>query len=277
MIIAVASGSGGSGRTMVALELFRAAPGPVQLLDCDVETPACHLFYGGDVVADQPVQVLVPVVDEEACVACNLCADVCQSGAITAGQGPPLIFPTMCHGCGACVPVCRFQALSAEPRDVGRIEQRRANGDMLVTGRLRVGETKAAPVIRQVRQPDGRDQIIDAPSGFGSPTVAAVDGADFVVVVVDPTGFGRQDMKRLLRALRSMGLRHGAVINRTPPDREPAAAFCRQEGVAVLGAIPADVAIAQALSEGRLPSTAVPELRAVFAGIWERLRAEVPA
>lgn len=271
MIIAIASGKGGTGKTTVAVNLAVALERPVRLLDCDVEEPNCHVFLAPGVDSSEPVGVPVPVVDEARCTACGACAEICQYNAIVSLKTKPLVFPELCHGCGGCALVCPEGAITEEAREVGVIETGPAGEVAFVQGRLNVGEPMSPPLIRAVKRHVKPDAInlLDCPPGTACPMIAAVRGADVVLLVTEPTPFGLHDLGLAVETVRLLGLPLGVVVNRVGVGDDRVHRYCRAEGVPVLMEIPDDRRIAEAYSRGELAIDAVPDLRPAFVRLFE--------
>lgn len=269
MIVAVASGKGGTGKTTVAVNLAAVWDGPVQLADCDVEEPNAHLFIGGEVESSREAVIRVPEVDGSLCDGCGACGRFCAYGAIVSFGAEPLVFPEMCHGCGGCAMVCPRRAIREVPRRIGAVESQRAGALWLVRGCLDVGNPMAPPLIREVKAGlrAGVPVIIDAPPGTSCPVVAALNGADLAVLVTEPTPFGLSDLKLAVDVIGEMGLPFGVVINRAGTGEGGVRAFCAERGIPVLLEIPDDRRIAEAYSRGELVVEALPGYRRLFTGL----------
>lgn len=274
MKIAVASGKGGTGKTTVAVNLALSVGGPacrepaepVQLLDCDVEEPNCHIFLKPELTDKQVVTVPVPYVDEDKCTACGKCGEICQYSAIVSLKTKPLVFPEMCHGCGGCALVCPENAISEVGREVGVIERGTANHCAFVHGRLRIGEAMSPPLIRAVKKASGSDGlvIIDAPPGTSCPVIEAVKGSDYVILVTEPTPFGLHDLQLAVEMVRKMAILFGVVINRVGIGDDRVHKFCAGEQIPVLVEIPDDRRIAEVYSRGENIVHALPEYQPLF-------------
>lgn len=263
MKLAIASGKGGTGKTLLATNLAAVAGGPVQLLDCDVEGPNCHLFLHPVPELSQKVEVLVPRVEEQKCNACGKCGEICRFSAIVCLLTKPLTFPELCHGCGGCARVCPEGAIRECGREVGVVEVGRAGAVQVVTGRLRVGEAMAPPLIRAVKR---RAQnhglvILDAPPGTSCPVIETVKGADYLILVTEPTPFGLNDLQLAVEMAKEVGVPFGAVVNRGGIGDDRVHRFLRREGIPLLMEIPDDRRIAEAYSRGELMIQSLPEYR----------------
>ncbi len=266
MIISVASGKGGTGKTTVSVNLARVSPEPVQLLDCDVEEPNCHLFLGGDLKAREVVTMPVPEVDAALCNGCGACSAICEFNAIAALSDEALVFEELCHGCGGCTLVCPTKAISEKDRRIGEVEVLQAGHISLVQGRIDVGVAMAPPVIHAVKERlDGQSMaILDAPPGTSCPVIATIKDTDMVILVTEPTPFGLHDLSLAVDMVRELGILFGVVINRVGVGDDRVHVFCRDEGIPVLMEIPDDRRIAEAYSRGELMVDALPEYRDLF-------------
>jgi len=277
MIVAVASGKGGTGKTTVAVNMAICFREPVSLVDCDVEEPNCHIFLAPDILGRERVDVPFPVVDESLCNGCGDCSRVCQFNAIVALKTKPLVFPSLCHGCGGCIQICPVQALSAARREIGTIETGKGRHIRFIQGRLDVGQSMSPPLIRALKRSLPRDgiTILDCPPGTSCPVVAAVKGSDYVVLVTEPSPFGLHDLKLAVETMRTLELRFGIVINRSAPSDPFIAQYCKIEQIPILMDIPEDRKAAVAYSRGQLIVEAVPELRKHFEILCSRILFEV--
>jgi MinD superfamily P-loop ATPase len=266
MILAVASGKGGTGKTTLSVNLARVLGSDVRLLDCDVEEPNDHLFLEGDLREEEIVTIPVPQVDESLCDGCSECSRFCQYHAIVSFGTAPLVFPEMCHGCGGCAKVCPRKAIHEVDKRIGIVETVRAGNITLIQGRLDIGVAMAPPLIRAVKAHlrDSAPSILDAPPGTSCPVITTLRGTDFVVLVTEPTPFGLHDLKLAVVMVRELGIPFGVVINRVGIGDERVHAFCREENIPILLEIPDDRRIAEAYSKGRLIVEALPEYRGLF-------------
>ncbi|MCL6610700.1 MAG: ATP-binding protein [Peptococcaceae bacterium] len=269
LTVAVASGKGGTGKTTVSANLACVAAEAgkkVCYVDCDVEEPNGHLFLKPGLERRRKVYVPVPSVDVEKCTACGACRDICQYSAIAAIGSEVITFEKMCHGCGGCRLVCPSGAITERGREVGAVEEGRAGRVAFVQGRLNVGEAMSPPLIKAVRSsvPENSLAVVDAPPGTSCPVITAVRGADFVILVTEPTPFGINDLGLAIDMVKELGIPHAVVVNRSVPGNSLAEDFCGQRGVRILAEIPDDRRVAEAYSRGELAYSAVPAFREYF-------------
>jgi MinD superfamily P-loop ATPase len=273
MILSVASGKGGTGKTLVATSLALALEGqePVQLLDCDVEEPNAHILLRPAISSSQPVFIPVPKVDEERCTYCRLCSEACVFKAIAVAGKAILLFPELCHGCGLCSYVCPQGAITEEGREVGVVEEGLAGEIRFVHGRLAIGEAMPVPVTRAVKaQADPTAAvIIDAPPGNSCPVVEAIKGSDFCLLVTEPTPFGLHDLALAVELSRRLGIPCGVVINRDGSGGGQIEEYCAEEDVPVLLRIPLDRRIAELYCRGTTLVAGMPGWRRTFLDLWE--------
>jgi MinD superfamily P-loop ATPase len=279
MRIAVASGKGGTGKTIVATNLVQALVlrgYTVTYADCDVEAPNGHIFLRPRITEHQTVTIPVPEVDEGRCTRCGRCGEFCQFSAIVCLGNSVLTFPELCHGCGGCALVCPEQAIREVPREIGEVEAGRAGRLTVVQGRLRIGEAVATPLIRAVKRklpPEGI-AVLDAPPGTACPVVETVRGADFVLLVTEPTPFGLHDLRLAVETVRQLGLPMGVVVNRAAAGRDGVRRFCGEADLPILLEIPDERRIAVAYSRGDLAVDAVPAYREWMEVLFEGIRRE---
>jgi MinD superfamily P-loop ATPase len=280
VIISVASGKGGTGKTLVATSLALSLDkGAVQILDCDVEEPDAHLLLRPSLDSASPVVQPVPKVDEARCTFCSLCSEVCAFNAIAVMGRTVLLFPELCHGCGACTYVCPEGAITEEGREVGVVEAGRAGSVRFAQGRLAIGEAMPVPVIRAVKAlADSSDTVvIDAPPGTGCPVVEAVRGSDFCLLVTEPTPFGLHDLKLAVELTRELAIPCGVLINRDSLADDGIDRYCAEQGLPVLLRIPFDRRIAELYCRGLTLAEGLPEWKGAFRDLIERVRGLVPA
>ncbi len=271
MIISVASGKGGTGKTTVAVNLALSLPN-VQVLDCDVEEPNSHIFLNPVNEVVKPAYTLVPTVNYDRCDYCGKCAAACEYNAlVVVPQKEVMVFPELCHGCGLCTMVCPQDAISEEQREIGVIKTgKSSDGSVdLVYGLLNIGEVMATPLIDQVKAELNPEKtvIIDVSPGTACPVIAAVQGSDYCVLVTEPTPFGLYDLRLAIAVLRVLKIPFGVVINKAGIGDRKVYEHCEKEGIPILLEIPHDKRIARCYSEGVPFVKDMPEWKERFAEI----------
>jgi MinD superfamily P-loop ATPase len=283
MIVAVASGKGGTGKTTVAVNLALSVGSANPLfLDCDVEEPNAALFLHPTLDHRQEVGILIPQVDEAKCTACGRCAEVCAFNAIAVVGQKVLVFPELCHGCGSCTLNCPEDAITEVLNVTGVLESGQAGGVRFWQGVMNVGQAMATPIIRQLkgRALDGFSSdglaIIDASPGAACPVVEAVHGADFCLMVTEPTPFGLHDLRIAVEVVRDeLHIPVGVVVNRDGVGDTGVDEYCTAEGIPILMRIPLDRRIAEAYSDGVPLVEALPEYRSRFENLYREIERQI--
>ena len=299
MIIAVASGKGGTGKTTVAtsLALSLAVDGPgstdaveqpgvpdnLILLDCDVEEPNAALFIRPTLDQREDVGILIPEVDLEKCTYCGRCAEVCVWHAIAVVGQKVLVFPELCHGCGSCTLNCPEEAIHEVLNTTGTIESGRAGSITFGHGIMDVGQAMSTPIIRQLKKQhlaghhDGEGVVIlDASPGTSCPVVETMRDSDFVLLVTEPTPFGLHDLRLAVQVARDeLGLPVGVVVNRDGMGDVGVDEYCATEKIPILMRIPLERRIAEAISEGQSLVEALPGYRILFRDLYRAIEEQV--
>ncbi len=307
MRIVVASGKGGTGKTTVATSLALNAGASVRFMDCDVEAPNAALFLNPTLDTRKEVGIQLPVVDESLCTHCGKCAEVCEFHAIAVIGKNILVFPELCHGCGSCTLICPEKAISERLDVMGVLESGMTEtGIDFAQGVMNVGEPMAVPIIRELKKwndmslrgaiatkqsyADGRllrreerpprndiIEIRDAPPGASCPAVETMRGADFILLVTEPTPFGLHDLKQVVGIARELGIPAGVVVNRDGIGNNAVEAYCAEAGIPILLRIPMERRFAEAIASGKTLVDAAPEYRAAFQTLLKDISARVAA
>jgi len=271
--IAVASGKGGTGKTSVAVNLALSVSS-AQLLDCDVEEPNAYILLKPRCVEEEAVELPVPRILEDRCNYCGECARFCQYRALFVAGETCLVFPQLCHSCGGCIIVCPRNAIAEEPRRIGRILQGKAGDVELVYGELDVGEPMAVPLISAVKEKARSNGtiILDAPPGTACPLAETVDGADYCILVTEPTPFGLHDLGIAAEVVGQLGVLSGVIINFAGIGDRGVYEFCESKKLPILMEIPFDRRIAELYSRGIPFAETIPEWRDKFRDLADRIR-----
>lgn len=275
MIISVASGKGGTGKTTVSTNLAASLDRKLRLLDCDVEEPNIHLFIKPENLESTIEYTFVPLIDESTCTGCGECAKLCEFNALAVIGKKVLVFPELCHSCLGCQMICPEDAISDGKRELGTIETGTWRDISFSYGRLRVGEAMSPPLISRVQsliQPDEL-VIVDAPPGTSCPAIAAMKDSDFVLLVTEPTPFGLHDLKLTVEAVKQLDKPCGLVINRSDIGNDDVYRYAEQESLPVLMEIPFQRSIAELYSTGKLLVEESPEWRQKYLELYDKIAA----
>lgn len=280
MVISIASGKGGTGKTTVAtsLALFleRNNARRINFIDCDVEEPNAHIFLKPQISKKIPFGIPIPEVNFSKCDYCGRCSEVCAYNAIVVIKNKVLIFPDLCHGCGGCKLLCPQKAIEEKNKEIGFLEEGQSGTIRFYQGKLNVGEPMATPLIRFIKRvietSDEDDiTIIDAPPGTSCPVIESVKGSDFTMLVTEPTPFGLNDLKLAVETLRKLKIPSGVVINRAGSGDNSVTAYCKEENIPIIAEIPFDRKIAVLYSYGIPILKEGDRYRNIFKSIWENL------
>lgn len=241
MKIAVLSGKGGTGKTLVSVNLAAAAKDSMYV-DCDVEEPNGHLFFKPEEVKSRQVAVEIPLVDGDKCTGCRVCVDFCNYNALAWIGGELKIFDEICHSCGGCIVLCPEKALKGKEKVVGQVQRGKSEGVTVFTGMLNPGVASGVPIIKELlKETGGKEQIfIDCPPGSACIVMETVAAADYCILVAEPTLFGVHNLSMVWELVKHMGKPCGVVLNKCLEEENPAEKFCAEKGIEIIGSIPFD-------------------------------------
>ncbi|MGB9822422.1 P-loop NTPase [Thermodesulfovibrio sp.] len=276
MVISVASGKGGTGKTTIAVSLALSIENS-QIIDCDVEEPNARLFLNPEIKQKIEVTSVIPKVDKEKCNLCGYCSNVCAYNALSVikldSSGDVILFPQLCHGCEGCILLCPEKAMQKDYRTIGEITVGSRENVEFIEGKLNISEVLAPKVIEEAKKfikPD-KITIIDAPPGTSCPAVAAVKGSDFCILVTEPTPFGLHDLELAYEATRALKIKSGVIINKSGDD-QLIEEFCRKNKIHVLLKIPFNREIAETYSKGIPLVKAMPQYKEIFQKIYKDIK-----
>lgn len=286
MIITVASGKGGTGKTSVAVNLAAAvSKEPVKfqrqsvwLADCDVEAPNDALFLALRFSRKLPVKWMIPEINSDLCNLCGRCAEVCAYNAIAITAEKPIIFKDLCHACGSCSTHCPQKAITEVPEEIGTIEIGEGEELKFIQGLLNIGFSSAVPVIRDMKRlisqlhENGSLVIRDSAPGTSCPVVECLKDSDFALLVTEPTPFGLHDLKLIAEiVLQNFHLPAGVVINKSNGEDGIITEFCEASNLPILMRIPMSRKIAEIYSRGELLINVLPEYKLQFTELLSRI------
>ncbi|TVQ10622.1 MAG: (4Fe-4S)-binding protein [Bacteroidetes bacterium] len=277
--IAIASGKGGTGKTLVATNLFHSlskAGISATLVDCDAEAPNAKLFFKSSEEHTRVVTQKAPVIDENKCTFCGKCHDWCNYHAIFFLPQPPVIkvIEELCHGCGACLAACNYGAITEKDVELGVVTTYTLpNRNILAEARMHTGVYSPVPLIKAGIKAAGdhRMVIMDAPPGTSCPFLQTVARADYVVLVTEPTPFGLSDLKQSVETLREMKKPAGVIINRVGMGNDEVYDYLTKENIPLLMEIPFERSIASIYAKGKLIAEADAKWEQLFLGLPDKI------
>jgi len=279
MIVTVASGKGGTGKTTVTASLVSIWETKVLAVDLDVEEPNLHLFLNPTIEDRSTAELEIPNLDLSQCNLCGKCVELCQFKAISLMGKFLMTFPDMCHGCGGCLAICPEKALTPGKRELGEIHCGHVGEADFIMGRIRIGEAMTPPLMNRIKQKIWKkikqqpmDVLMDAPPGVSCPAVTSVLDSDVIVLVTDSTPFGFYDFSLAWEAFSPLGKPMGVVINRAGLGNSTIHEFCRDKELPVLAEIPYDRVIAEAYSRGQVIADVSDSLHELFVSLQQSIQ-----
>lgn len=278
MKIAVLSGKGGTGKTLVSVNLAAVAQKSTYI-DCDVEEPNGHLFFKPIDVQKEEVSVKIPQVDNERCSGCRKCVDFCKFNALAYIKDKLIIFEEICHSCGGCIMLCPEKALTEKEKSIGKIQRGISNEVAVYTGILNTGEASGIPIIKELLV-DNRSQadeqtFIDCPPGSACIVMESIKDADYCVLVAEPTLFGVHNLNMVYELVKLFNKPFGVVLNKCLEGENQAEKFCLEKNIEILGRLPFDNELGMLNSNGEIVARKSKKYYAIFSDLLETVKKEV--
>lgn len=273
MKIAVLSGKGGTGKTLVSVNLAASAKTSVYI-DCDVEEPNGHLFFNPKSVKEQPVTVKIPKVDMALCSGCRKCVDFCNFNALAYIKDKLIIFEEICHSCGGCILVCPEKALTEKDKAIGKVQIGTSSGVKVFTGILNTGEASGVPIIKKLlseNKPKTDIEVIDCPPGSACIVMESIKDADFCVLVAEPTLFGMHNLKMVYELVRLFNKPFAVVLNKCIEGYNPSEQFCIDNNINILCKIPFDSELGTINSNAQIAVRESEKYKALFSSLLTKV------
>jgi len=258
--LAVISGKGGTGKTMITAALADLLPGTLVLADCDVDAANLALLLNPEPICTEPFMGMKSaVIDPAICVSCGECEVHCRFDAVHPEGGAYRVNPIRCEGCAVCVQVCPTQAVVMQPRQTGEIMYSQTDRGHLVHAGLVPGAGNSGLLVHAVKKmalEKDRDCdlfLIDGPPGTGCPLISTISGVDVVLIVTEPSVSGLHDLKRVVAVCRQFRPRILVAINRFDLDEsltESIGEWCAEENIPLVGKIPFDPVVIDSVRQG---------------------------
>ncbi len=254
MKIAVLSGKGGTGKTLISVNMA-VVPDNSTYIDCDVEEPNGHLFLKPKQIMTEEVTVKIPVVDTELCNGCRKCVEFCKFNALAYVKDRLIIFDDICHSCGGCILVCPQKALTEKEKAIGEIQKGVSLNVNVLSGILNIGEASGVPIIDKLLDAGSCGEgitIIDCPPGSACIVMESIKDADYCILVAEPTLFGAHNLSMVYELVKLFGKPHGVILNKCISWGNPSKDFCAKNNIKILGEIPFDIELGALNSNGQI-------------------------
>ena len=274
-VLAILSGKGGTGKTLLSVNLASVAE-KATYIDCDVEEPNGNLFFKPSIAFEKIVTVKKPVVDAELCTGCHACVDFCAFNALALIGKNLMIFEEICHSCGGCMHVCPEHALTEKDREIGELIVGSSDQVRIISGTLNIGESSGVPIIEELlRYKQENITFIDAPPGSSCLVNASISDADFCVLVAEPTVFGRHNLEMVHELVQLLNKPYGVVLNKTLDGPNPSEQYCLEHHIPILGSIPFDKKLGTINSQGKIAAREDARYHALFSALLTTIRKEI--
>ena len=278
MKIAVLSGKGGTGKTLVSVNLACAAKASIYI-DCDVEEPNGHLFFKPSNIKEEKVEIKIPYADNNLCTGCRRCVDFCKFNALAYINGKLKIFDEICHSCGGCVMMCPANAISEREKAVGKIQEGVSGNVTVNTGELNPGEASGIPIIKKLLKDNRKHRVgltfIDCPPGSSCSVMEIVKDADYCVLVAEPTLYGAHNLNMVYELAELYKKPCGVILNKYQEGDNPSEYFCMQKGIEIVGRIPFNKELGLMSSNAKIAFRESEKYRVFFSALFHSLIREV--
>lgn len=278
MRIAILSGKGGTGKTLVSVNLASVAKDAIYV-DCDVEEPNGHLFFKPENLEEEEVNVKIPQVNNALCIGCRKCVKFCKFNALAYITNKLIVFEEVCHSCGGCILVCPVKALTEKDKIIGKVQKGSSDNVAVNTGILNAGEATGIPIINNLldyRQ-DISDKMvfIDCPPGSACIVMESIKDADYCILVAEPTVFGVHNLNMVYELVNLFEKHYGVVLNKCLEEENPAEKFCLEKNIKILGWIPFDSELGMLNSNAEIATREKQKYKDMFVELLDAVVREV--
>ena len=278
MRIAVLSGKGGTGETLLSVNLAAVAKMSAYI-DCDVEEPNGHLFFKPEDVREEEISVKIPKVNNELCNGCRKCVNFCKFNALAYIKNKLIVFDDVCHSCGGCILVCPEKALNEKEKVIGKVQKENSDQVKVYTGILNTGEASGIPIIKKLLAEDSLEAhekvFIDCPPGSACIVMESIKDADYCVLVAEPTLFGVHNLNMVYELVKLFNKPFGVVLNKCLKEENLAERFCLEKNIKILGRIPFDSELGTLNSNAEIAVNKDEKYQEMFSSLLKTVTKEV--
>jgi MinD superfamily P-loop ATPase len=278
MKIAVLSGKGGTGKTLVSVNLA-AVSKEATYIDCDVEEANGHLFFKPQWIEKEDIAVKIPQVDKKLCDGCRNCVNFCKFNALVYVNDELKIFDEICHSCGGCILVCPQKALTEKDKIIGIIKKGISDNVTIYTGVLNTGEPSGVPIINKLLSEknlkENKLTVIDCPPGSSCVVMESIKDADYCILVAEPTLFGVHNLEMVYQLVKLFDKPFGVVLNKCLKEDNPAEKYCIENDIKILSKIPFDNELGTLNSNGEIVANKDEKYKKIFSSLLNKLVKEV--
>lgn len=275
--IAVLSGKGGTGKTLISVNLSAVASGAVYV-DCDVEEPNGHIFLKPEWTGNMTVAAKLPIIDKGLCTGCRKCIDFCRFNALAYIAKRVVVFENVCHSCGGCSIVCPEKAISEYDNPIGEIKSGWSDEIKIYSGITDIGVESGVPVIRKLLDEIRKEKgtvILDCPPGSSCSVMESIRDSDYCILVAEPSIFGAHNLRMVHQLVMKMGKPFGAILNKCDDGEDPSRRYCNENNIRIIGRIPFDMELGRLNSNGKVAVREDGKYSAMFKEIFDSLMSEV--
>lgn len=276
MKIAILSGKGGTGKTLVSVNLASVVEDSVYI-DCDVEEPNGHLFFKPQNITSENVSVKIPKVDKYICDGCRKCIEFCKFNALAYINEEIMVFNEVCHSCGGCKIVCPKQAIDEEEKVIGEIQIGTSKKVTVKTGILKIGEVSGVPIISELLKDvkeDNKTTFIDCPPGSACIVMESIKDADYCILVSEPTLFGLHNLRMVHELVKIFNKSYGVIINKYIENENVIDEYCSKEAIKILAKIYYETDLGISNSNGEIISLKNDRYKDTFVHIYKEITKE---
>lgn len=263
MIISIASGKGGTGKTVVSASFASLAQNKV-MVDCDVDAANLYLLLNPEIQESHRFSGgKTAVLDQEKCTQCDQCIPACRFLAISETEkGEITIDPISCEGCGVCAYICPVEAIQMEKNISGEWFVSQTKYGLFVHAKLGIAEENSGKLVTEIKkkakalsEENNLDLVLlDGPPGIGCPVIASLSGVDMALVVTEPTLSGIHDMERVIQMAQHFNIHVACCINKhdlNPQNTSRIQKWCNQNSIPIMGKIPYEQALVKSMVKGK--------------------------